>query len=387
MDLDQTHPAIADLRARARRRVPYFVWEYLESATGDETGRHGNEAALDAVRLRPAILRGPVAPDLTTTLLGRSHPLPCGIGPVGMSGVIWPDGERILARVAAEIGVPYGLSTVAAQTPEAVGPVVGDQGWFQLYPPGDAEIRRDLLTRAWASGFRTLVLTADVPVASRRERLRRSRLTNPMKLRPRIVWQAAQRPAWSLGVLRQGTPRLRTLDPYAATTSNLPPTAHVGYLLRCTPDWDYLAALREEWEGSLVVKGVQDPKDAARLKAEGIDAVWVSNHGGRQFDAGPPSLACLQGVRDAVGPDYPVIWDGGVRSGTDVLRAIALGADFVMLGRAAQHGLAAFGATGVRHVFHVLREGMLADMGQMGIARPGEARERLGDCGRAEPGR
>jgi L-lactate dehydrogenase (cytochrome) len=380
MDLDASHPSISDLRRRARSRVPRFIWEYLDSATGDESAHRGNAAALDAIRLRPAILRGLPEVDLSTELLGRRYSLPVGIAPVGMSGTIWPDAERILASVAAELSLAYCLSTVSASTPEALGEVVGDQGWFQLYPPRDPEIRRDLLKRARQAGFHTLILTADVPVASRRERQRRSRLTNPMKITPRIAAQAAVRPAWALGILRHGIPRLRTLEVYAeraatSATANLPSMAHIGYLIRGAPDEPYLAALREEWEGPLVVKGVLDPSDAPRLEAVGVDAIWVSNHGGRQFDAAPSSLSVLPEMRRATA--LPIIWDGGVRSGTDVLKAIALGADFVMTGRAVHYGLAAFGAEGVRHVFHILRDSMVSGMGQMGIARPEEARKRV----------
>ena len=378
MDLDLSHPAISDLRRRARRRVPSFIWEYLDSGTGDESTLRANAEALDAVRLRPAILRGLPEPDLSVELLGRRYPIPVGIAPVGMSGTVWPDGERILATAAAELGVPYCLSTVSASTPEKVGPVAGGQGWFQLYPPGDPVIRRDLLRRARDAGFHTLILTADVPIASRRERQRRSRLTNPMKISPRIAVQAALRPAWALGILRHGVPRIRILEGYvdgAGANANLPATAHIGYLLRSAPDDAYLAALREEWDGTLVVKGVLDPADAPRLEAAGVDALWVSNHGGRQFDAAPASLSVLPQVRQATA--LPLIWDGGVRSGTDVLRAIALGADFVMTGRAVHYGLAAFGGAGVRHVFHILRESMISGLGQMGIARPVDARARL----------
>ena len=380
MDLDSSHPSIADLRRRAKARLPHFIWEYLDSATGDESAHHGNAAALDAVRLRPAILRGLPEPDLSTELMGRHYPLPVGIAPVGMSRTVWPDGERILASVAAELGVPYCLSTVSATTPEAVGPVAGEQGWFQLYPPRDPEIRRDLLRRARDAGFHTVVLTADVPIASRRERQRRSRLTNPMKITPRIALQAAVRPAWAFGILRSGIPTLKTLEVYAeraaaSASSNLPATAHIGYLIRGAPDEAYLAALREEWEGALVVKGVLDPEVVPRLQEVGVDAVWVSNHGGRQFDAAPASLSVLPEIRRAT--DLPVIYDGAIRSGTDVLKAVALGADFVMTGRAVHYGLAAFGAEGVRHVFHILKDGMTSGLGQLGLSRPVEARTRL----------
>jgi L-lactate dehydrogenase (cytochrome) len=380
MDLDLTHPSIADLKRRAKARVPSFIWEYLDSATGDESAQAANAAALDAVRLRPAILRGLPDPDLSTDLLGRSLAMPVGIAPVGMSGSIWPGAEAILARVAAEIGVPYCLSTVSASTPEDVGPIVGDVGWFQLYPPRDPEIRRDLLVRAQRSGFHTLVLTADVPVASRRERQRRSRLTNPMKITPRIAFQAAVRPAWTAGILRHGVPKLRTLENYTGkgstgASANLPATGHIGYLIRGAPDESYLAAVRDEWEGPLVVKGVLDPDVAPMLESAGVDAIWVSNHGGRQFDAAPSSLSILPEMRRAT--SLPIIWDGGVRSATDVLKAIALGADFAMTGRAVHFGLAAFGAEGVRHVFHILRDGMASGLGQMGLAKPVEARKRL----------
>ena len=377
MDLDQSHPALSDLAARARRRLPHFVWEYLDSGTGNDGARDRSVAALDAVTLVPRVLEPPAETDLSVTLMGRTHPLPFGIAPVGMSGLIWPGAEAMLARVAAGLGIPYTLSTVAAATPEAVGPEAGDQGWFQLYPPGDAEIRRDLLRRARESGFHTLVLTADVPIASRRERQRRARLTNPMRMSLPVIAQAAMAPAWALATLRAGIPRLVTLETYANVATHRPGTAHIGYLLRTPPDWAYLDALREEWDGKLVVKGVLNAGDARRIMEAGADAVWVSAHGGRQFEAAPAPLDALAAIRAALGPEAPLIYDGGIRSGTDVLRAVAKGADFVMLGRAWHHGLAAFGEAGVAHVAHILSDGLTADMGQLGIGTLAEVRDRL----------
>ena len=369
MDLDQSHPAISDLARTARRRIPFFAWEYLDSATGDDRARTRGEAALDGVRLMPHALRGMSAPDLTAHLLGRTYPLPVGIGPVGMSGLIWPDAERLLARLAAREGLPYVLSTVAAATPEEVGPRAGEQGWFQLYPPGDAEIRDDLLARAKAAGFHTLVLTADVPAPSRRERLRRVRLTNPVKMTPRTFLDAARRPEWALGHLARGVPSLKTLAPYAPTGPSRGSTEHVGYLLRTAPDLDYLRALRAAWEGPLVVKGVMHPESARSAVEAGADAVWVSNHGGRQFDGGPAPIRALPEIRSVLGPDVPLIYDSGIRSGLDILRALALGADFCMVGRAVHYGLAAFAAKGAAHAIHILRAQMEADMAQLGCAR------------------
>ncbi|NNF24850.1 MAG: alpha-hydroxy-acid oxidizing protein [Rhodobacteraceae bacterium] len=377
MDLDMDFPALEDLAKRARRRVPHFVWEYLDSATGDQSAHLRNGAALDRVLLQPGVLGGEQTVDLSTTFLGRSYAAPIGVAPVGMSGLMWPGAEIILAKLCAQERLPYNLSTVTAATPEDLAPHIGEHGWFQLYPPGDPDIRRDLLKRARDAGFHTMVLTADVAVASRRERQRRAQLRQPMKITPSIMLQAALRPHWSLSILRNGMPKLATLARYGDIDTPRIGTAHVGYLLRTAPDWDYLKALRDEWESPLIIKGVLDPEPAPQIIDAGVDAIWVSNHGGRQFAAAPSGIAALHAMRAAVGPDFPLIYDGAIRSGTDVLRALAVGADFVMLGRAWHHGVAAFGAAGAAQVLHILCEGMKADMGQMAIDRPAQARGRL----------
>ena len=375
MNMDQTFPAIADLKARAQRRIPHFVWEYLDSATGSEATPRRNRAALDNVLFQPSILHGEFTPDLSTTLMGRSYPLPFGIAPVGMSGLIWPGAEQMLARLAAEQGIPYTLSTVATQLPEDVGPHAGDQGWFQLYPPRDPVIRADILARAKASGFHTLVLTVDVPVASRRERQTRGGLKQPPKLTPRLMWQAAQCPAWLMGLAKTGMPRLRLMEGYSTHTGTTASNEHVGYMLRTSPDWTYLAELRKAWEGKLVVKGVLDAADAPRLEQVGVDAIWVSNHAGRQFDAAPAPIAVLPGIRAAT--SLPIILDSGFEGGLDVMRALALGANFIMLGRAFHYGLVAMGSAGAEHVVNILRRDMISNMGQIGAKRLSDLENRV----------
>lgn len=369
------YPAISDLKARARHRIPHFVWEYLDSATGDEATLHRNRAALDSILLQPSILHGEFTPDLSTSLLGRDYPLPVGIAPVGMSGLIWPGAERLLAKTAAKEGIPYTISTVATQTPEDVAPHIGDQGWFQIYPPRDKDIRADMLKRAKDAGFHTLVLTVDVPVASRRERQIRGGLTQPPKLSGRLAVQAAMRPAWLMGIRKTGMPRMKLMDSYAEQNTKLSSTQHVGYLLRTSPDWSYLQALRAEWDGSLIVKGVLDPKDCDRLKSEGADAIWISNHAGRQFAAAPATATVLPMIRAAT--DLPILIDSGFETGLDILRAIALGADFVMMGRPFHYGLAAMGETGASHVLDILRQDMIANMGQLGTRRLADLPARL----------
>lgn len=372
MDLHSTYPGVMDLKWRAQKRLPKFVWEYLDSGTGVEATKARNRGALDRVGFMPSILHGALTFDLSKRFLGVDYPLPFGMCPIGMSGLIWADAEGHLARTAAQSGIPYTLSTVASQSPEDIAPHLGDHAWFQLYPPKKPEIRRDLLDRARAAGFKTLVLTVDVPVASRRERQTRSGLTQPPTLSPRILAQIAMRPAWALAMGREftqggrGMLRMRTLDKYVQNVGNLPSTAHIGYILRTSPDMEYVKWLRDHWDGPFIIKGVMRPEDAAPLEAAGVDALWVSNHAGRQFDGAPGAAEMLPSIRAAT--QLPLIFDSGVESGLDILRALALGADFVMLGRAFHFALGALGAHGPAHVIDLLARDMEANMGQIGAA-------------------
>lgn len=372
MDLHSRYMTFGDLRRAARRRVPHFAWAYLDTATGTEASARRNRSALDRVLFTPSILDGEVAPDLSVDLFGQSHPLPFGVAPVGQSGLLWPGAERLLAREATKAGLPYALSMVANATPEEVGPETGGSGWFQLYPPRDIDMRRDMLARAKASGFHVLVLTVDVPVAARREKQVQGGLVQPPRITPRVALQCALRPAWSLARLRAGMPRMKTLDRYSQDSAPRDPTAHIGYLLRTAPDWDYLRWLRDAWDGPLVVKGVLRPEDAARLQAEGVDAIWVSNHGGRQFDGALGAVEYLPGVRAAT--TLPVIFDSGTEGGLDMLRAIALGADFVMMGRAWHYAVCALGDRGPAHLIDMLRRDLVSCIGQLGVSRPRDLR-------------
>ncbi|WP_322865393.1 alpha-hydroxy acid oxidase [Aquicoccus sp. G2-2] len=376
MDLHTKYPAISDLKARAEKRIPHFAFEYLVSGTGTEATTRRNRAKLDDVLFMPSILRGAQTPDLSVKLFDTEIPLPFGIAPVGLSGLMWPDAEFLLAREAARAGIPYSLSTVASQTPEHVAPVLGAHGWFQLYPPKDPEIRRDMLRRAKAAGFTAVAMTVDVPVASRRERQTRSGLTHPPRLTPRILWQIARRPAWALALARHGgAPRMRLLDSYMRDNRKLPPTEHIGYLLRTSPDLSYVRALREEWDGHLLIKGALDPEQVTSLEKEGVDGIWLSNHAGRQFDAAPATIEMLPAMRKAT--KLPIIFDSGVEGGLDILRALALGADFVMLGRAWHYALAALGPNGAAHLTDMLTRDLVANLGQLGIARLGDLPSRL----------
>jgi L-lactate dehydrogenase (cytochrome) len=409
MNIDDIYPSLNDLKKRAKQRLPFFAWEYLDSATGVEDQKTRNRIELDKILFETRILRGEYTPNQETTFLGKTYSHPFGVAPVGMSGMIWPGAEYILARGCADAKIPYCLSAVATVTPEMISSSIGDMGWMQLYPPTDPNVRRDMLRRAKDSGFHTLVLTVDVPAPSRRERQRRAQLTIPPRITPKMLWETATHPSWALGTARYGQPRLRFAESYVKVKGNTSSTAHPGYIIRGKPDWNYLSELRDEWDGHIIVKGVTSAHDASKLKDVGADAVWVSNHSGRQFDGGQSSIETLPGIRKAVGADavwvsnhsgrqfdggqssietlpgirkavgdsFPLIFDSGVEGGLDILRAIALGANFVMLGRAFHYALAALGKKGFEQMAFILSDDINTNMYQMGIEELSQSSDRI----------
>lgn len=371
------YPAIADLQRRARWRIPHFAWEYLDSGTGAEQARDRNIEALSQITFVPRLLRGELHPSTEVELFGQTYAAPIGIAPVGLAGLIWPGGDVAFATTAAAKQIPYVMSTVATDRPEVTGPAANGMGWFQLYPPRDPELRDDLMDRAKASGFTTLVVTADVPTASRRERQRKAKVRVPPKIGPMLIARAAVRPQWSVETLRTGLPRFKTLESYLDEATLAKTAGFVGANLGGTLSWDYLAEVRERWDGPLVVKGLLNPDDAKRAVDTGADAVVVSNHGGRQLDGAVASVEALPSVVERVGHQIPVLFDSGVRSGLDVARALALGASFVFCGRAFMYGLGALGADGPGHAYEILREDLVNVMHQSGCERIDQLPERL----------
>ncbi len=366
--LSNQYPAIADLAKRAKQRIPHLAWEYLSSGTGDEDLLERNEAALRQITFLPRFCKGTLDASTETTLFGRRYSAPIGIAPVGLTGLMWPRIEHYLAATAQRFRIPFCLSTVATETPETVGPYMGEMGWFQLYPPKDKEVRDSLLQRAKSAGFHTLVVTADVPMASRRERTKRAGLSMPPKLTPRLLWDGITHPRWTYHTLRNGLPRLRTVEHYANNKDMKFVSGFVGNRLGGTLDWDYCKELREAWDGPIILKGVLHPKDAAKAVEIGLDGVGVSNHGARQFNGAPAAIEALPAIVEEVGGKAAIIFDSGIRTGLDIMRAIHLGADFVLAGRPFIYGVAALGEYGGDHAAHLFMDDLKNNMVQLGAA-------------------
>lgn len=370
---DQRYPSIAAMERGARRRLPKFARDYMLGGIGREDGLSRNITDLDRVRFTPRFL---VDADEVTTeveVLGRKIPLPFGPGPVGLTGLMWPKAPVHIARAAVRHGLPVGLSTYATASIEEVGAIVGKDLWFQLYPLSDHDIEADLLKRFRAVGGEVLYVTVDIPGPTRRER----DLANGLSVPPRRDWrtylEAALHPAWALETLRTGMPEFENVVRYAPDgAKTLTALEFLGGIMAGHVTPDEVKRYRDLWPGKLVLKGILSVDDARIAADLGCDGIVVSNHGARQLDAAPTAPEVLPAIRQAVGGRMAILADGGVRSGLDIARMLALGADFVLLGRAMTVAVGAMGAEGPTHALEILRQEFTGTLKQIGATAPGE---------------
>lgn len=340
----------------ARKRQPKLVFDFIDGATGREVASQRNTARFDDIMLQPRVMAHVETRMITTRFLGRDYGLPFGIAPMGMCDLAWPGADRALAQSACDFNLPVCLSAAASSTIEEMRHWAGENSWFQLYVNGSIDEALVLVERARTAGYDTLVLTVDVPQVARRLRDLRNGFDMPFRLGISNFFDFALHPRWSLTTLWHGTPE----------PANIGKTFDRG-ASRAGADWYFLDRLRALWPGRLIVKGVTSEADAKRIQAAGADAIYVSNHGGRQLDSAPAAIDCLPRIRQALGPDFPLVFDSGLRSGEDIVKALALGADFVMLGRPMLFALGADGARGVNALIRGLGEEINVVLAQIGL--------------------
>lgn len=368
--LKRRFPTSADLRAQAKKILPHFAYEYCDGgAGGSDTGIARNNNAFDAIELVPRYGKVVLPPPADCELFGRRYSAPIGVAPVGGPGTVYPGAETYLAKACQAAGVPYTLGLLSGITLDQAKRLAPDVLWFQLYrfARNDHAIGFDLVKRADAAGVHVLMLTMDTPIRTVRTREVKSGIVTPFRLTTRLKLDALSSPHWSRALMRNGIPRFVNLQPYmGADTSIEAATAFQQREGGGAFTWDEVARYRDKWKKPLVVKGVLHPEDAERAAALGLDGIVVSNHGGRQIDALPAPIDTLPAIAAAVGKRMTIIYDSGVRTGVDVARAIALGADACLAGKPFLWSLGALGEKGPPHLISIYIDELRSTLGQLG---------------------
>jgi (S)-mandelate dehydrogenase len=359
--------SIDDLRTLARRRVPRIAFDYLDGGVESEAGIARNRRALDALTLVPDYLVDVSSRSAATRLFGVDYAAPFGIAPTGLGNLIWPGTDEAIARAATAAGIPFCLSTPATTSIERIASIAPGRAWFQLYVPRDRNMREDLIHRAAAAGIRNLLVTTDVPLPARRERDMRNGFRLPLRTNARMIFNILSHPTWALATLRAGAPSFANYAPYyAAGSGGGSLAAFMASQISPAITWNDLAHIRTLWSGNLIVKGVMSVSDAQQAIAVGADGIVVSNHGGRQLDSAPATIDVLPEIVAVVEKRVPILFDSGIRRGSDIAKALALGADFVLVGRATLYGAGAGGAAGVKRAIDILLDEFDRVLGQLG---------------------
>ena len=356
LTFDSRYPSIDDLRTRAQQKIPKFAFEYLDGGCNEDVNLRRNTSELREVQLKPNYLRNHGGSSTKTKLFGIEYDAPFGISPIGLQGLIWPNSAEILAKSAFNHNIPFVLSTVTTTSIERASELTEGKSWFQLYHPTEDRLRDDIIRRAEAAHCPVLVILCDVPSFGFRPRDIRNGLAMPPKMNLNNILQAFGRPHWSLQSLKHGIPSFANLLPYMPKGLDL---NQLGKFMNDTfsgrLNEHKIKPIRDMWKGKLVLKGVASHYDAEQAIRIGIDGIIVSNHGGRQLDAGESSIKPLKTIAEKYGDQIEVMMDSGIRSGPDVARALASGAKFTFMGRSFMYGVSALGNKGGDHTISLLK--------------------------------
>ena len=350
------YPAIDDLIKKARRKVPKFAFEYLDGGCNEDVNLFKNTADIRDVELKPYYLTPHTSSDMKTGLFGHVYDAPFGIAPVGLQGLMWPNAPEILAKAAFNHNIPFILSTVTTSSIERISELTEGRAWFQLYHPAEDKIRDSVINRAQAAGCPVLVILCDVPTFGYRPRDIRNGLAMPPRMTLSNMLQIAGKPEWALRTLFHGQPVFETMKQYMPKGMSM---KQLGLYMNKTfsgrLNEDKIAPIRDMWKGKLVLKGVASIEDAAMAIRLGLDGIIVSNHGGRQLDAGQSSIRAMAPIVEKYKGQIKIMLDSGLRSGPDVARALASGADFTFMGRTFMYGVSALGKEGGDHTISILK--------------------------------
>ncbi|MBB6522578.1 alpha-hydroxy acid oxidase [Pseudoteredinibacter isoporae] len=375
---DHRYPDTASLKAKARKRIPAFAFDYLEGGCNEEIGLRRNRSDIQAVQLRSQLLKPFAGSELQTELFGQRYSAPFGIAPIGLQGLMWPQAPEILAKAAADKNIPYVLSTVSSASLERIAEISEGRAWFQLYNPTDAEIRQDLLQRIKAAQYPVLVVTVDVPTFGYRPRDIRNGLAMPPKMTLRNIAQMLSRPNWLFHTALAGQPQMQTLKPYMP--ADMPSDELAAFMNKTVMgrvDLEGLKPIRDSWQGPLVIKGLINLDDVAAAVELGADGVVMSNHGARQLDPGESPVKPLQDAARQYGHKIKILMDSGLRSGSNIASALACGADFTFLGRPFVYGVGALGPKGAYHTINSLELQLEQVLKQLGCPKPSELPKHL----------
>ncbi len=363
---------IDDAIRLSKKRLPKLVFDFIDGASGDDKLAEINSTALDQIRLEPKVFRNVENRNLSKKIFDFQFDYPFGFAPMGMTNLSWPEADKMIAKESAYNNVPTCVSMASSTTLEDMFTFSEGHSWMQIYIFQSEEFIMELLKRAENIGYKVLILTVDVPILSRRARDDRNGFGYPFKIGPKQFLDFALHPQWSLTTLLKGAPQ-----PMNYITSKSGDKVFRRKESRGSTDWNTLKRIRKAWKGKLIIKGVMNSEDALKIKEAGADAIQVSNHGGRQLDSATASINALPLIRKALGDDFPILFDSGIRSGSDILRALALGADFVMFGRPLMYAIGADGARGLRRIINLIKEELSTNLGLVGLTDINEVDKKI----------
>ena len=363
---------IDDAIKLSKKRLPKLVFDFIDGASGDDKLAEINSSALDQIRLEPKVFKNVENRTLKKTILDFNFDLPFGFAPMGMTNLSWPEADKMFAKESVYNNIPTCVSMASSTTLENMYEYSEGRSWMQIYIFQDEEFIMELLDRAKNIGYKVLILTVDVPILSRRARDDRNGFGYPFKIGPKQFLDFALHPRWSLTTLLKGAPR-----PMNYVTSNSGDQIFRRKESRGATDWNTLKRIRNAWKGKLIIKGIMNSEDAIKIKDSGADAIQVSNHGGRQLDSATAAINALPNIRNKIGNDFPIIFDSGIRSGSDILRALAFGANFVMLGRPLMYAVGADGARGLRRIINLIKEELSTNLGLVGLTNINDVNEKI----------